>query len=239
MERVDIEYNTEKTEIEYPEYGRSIQEMLQYAQTIESRPLRQKTVEAIIGLMMQLGPSGNRSMDDYREKLWNHAFAIAHYELDVTPPPGIIIRREEERPRAEPVGYPASATRFRHYGNSIQALIQKAIAMPDGPKKEGFVEVIASYMKLAYKTWNKEHYVSDDIVKDDLEILSDGQLELHEGHDSLDKLAAGAGKHDKDRFRQNQRNRKQGNTNNGRKRNNRSGGGNYGGGGSNFRKRKK
>ena len=127
MERVDIEYNTEKSEIEYPEYGRSIQEMLQYAQTIESRPLRQKTVEAIIGLMMQLGPSGNRNMDDYREKLWNHAFAISQYELDVTPPPGIIIRREEERPRAEPIGYPASATRFRHYGNSIQALIQKAI----------------------------------------------------------------------------------------------------------------
>lgn len=205
--KVDIEYNTEKSLIEYPEYGRSIQEMLQYARTIESRPLRQKTAEAIIGLMMQLLPPGaNRNMDDYREKLWNHAFAISNYELDVTPPPGITIVREEERPKPEPVGYPASATRFRHYGNSIQALIKKAIEMPDGPKKEGFVEVIASYMKLAYKTWNKEHYVSDDIVKDDLVILSDGQLELHEGYESLDRLAAGAGRHDKDRFRQNQRN---------------------------------
>lgn len=47
------------------------------------------------------------------------------------------------------------------------------------------MEVIASYMKLAYKTWNREHYVSDDVVKDDLEILSEGQLELHEGHTRL------------------------------------------------------
>jgi hypothetical protein len=238
MNKVDIEYNTEKPLIDYPEYGRSIQEMLQYASTIESKPLRQKTIEAIIGLMMQLVPPGaNRNLDDYREKLWNHAFAIAGYDLDVTPPPGIIIRREEERPRPEPVGYPASATRFRHYGNSIQALIKKAIEMPDGPKKEGFVEVIASYMKLAYKTWNKEHYVSDDIVKDDLEMLSDGQLSLHEGYESLDRLAAGAGRHDKDRLRQqnnNQRNRggKQNNGGGGRKRN-------RGGGGGNFRKRKK
>jgi len=85
---------------------------------------------------------------------------------------------------------------MRHYGNSVHALIQKAIEMPEGPKREGFVEVIASYMKLAYKTWNKEHYVSDDIVKEDLEILSNGQLLLHEGHDSLDKLAAGVGKLD-------------------------------------------
>ncbi|HRI58554.1 MAG TPA: DUF4290 domain-containing protein, partial [Saprospiraceae bacterium] len=233
-------YNTEKALIEYPEYGRSIQEMLQYARTIESRPHRQKTVEAIIGLMMQLVPPGsNRNMDDYREKLWNHAFAIAGNELDVTPPPGIAIIREEERPKPEPIGYPASATRFRHYGNSIQALIKKAIEMPDGPKKEGFVEVIASYMKLAYKTWNKEHYVSDDIVKDDLEMLSDGQLVLHEGYESLDRLAAGAGRHDKDRRFQNQRNNRNNKPNNsggGRnKRNNRGGGG----GGGNFRKRKK
>ena len=246
MNKVDIEYNTEKPLIDYPEYGRSIQEMLQYAATIESKPLRQKTIESIIGLMMQLVPPGaNRNMDDYREKLWNHAFAIAGEGLDVTPPPGIIIRREEERPGPDPVGYPASATRFRHYGNSIQALIKKAIEMPDGQKKEGFVEVIASYMKLAYKTWNKEHYVSDDIVKDDLEMLSDGQLSLHEGYESLDRLAAGAGRHDKDRFRQqnnnNQRNNrgKQSNNNGGGRKRNRSGGSGSGNGGGNFRKRKK
>jgi hypothetical protein len=196
MNNLDIEYNTERPHIQFPEYGRSIQEMIQHAITLESPQKRQKTVESIVGLMIQLGPQGNRNMDDYREKLWNHVFALANYELDVTPPPGIIIRKEEDRPKPEPLGYLNSATRMRHYGNSVHALIQKAIEMPDGPKKEGFVEVIASYMKLAYKTWNKEHYVSDDIVKEDLEILSNGQLSLHEGHDSLDKLAAGAGKLD-------------------------------------------
>jgi hypothetical protein len=160
----------------------------------------------------------------------------------------VTIRREEDKIRPDQVEYPATATRFRHYGNGIQALIQKAIDMPEGSKKEGFVEVIASYMKLAYKTWNKEHYVSDDVVKVDLEMLSDGQLELHEGHSSLDTLAASAGKHDKERSRQNQqRNRnKQGggnrNNNNNRKRfTGGTGGGPTGSGGSgnNFRKRKK
>lgn len=194
MNRIDIEYNTERPDIRYPEYGRSIQEMIQYAKTIEDPYKRQKTVESIVHLMQLLNPVGNRNMDDYREKLWNHAFAIANYELNVTPPAGVTVRSEGERPRAEPLGYPATATRFRHYGNGIQALMQKAIAMPDGPKKEGFVEVIGSYMKLAYKTWNKEHYVSDDIVREDLESLSDGQLILHEGHSSLDTLAAHAGK---------------------------------------------
>jgi hypothetical protein len=214
MNNLDIEYNTERPHIQFPEYGRSLQEMIQHAKSIESRPLRQKTVEYIISLMFQLGPQGHRNMDDYREKLWNHIFAVSNYELDVTPPPGIAIRREEDRARPEPLGYPNSATRMRHYGNSIPALIKKAIEMPDGVKKEGFVEVIASYMKLAYKTWNKEHYVSDDVVKD--------------------KLAAGAGKHDKDRNRN--RNR-QNNGGGGGRRNRQRSGGSGGNGGQKRRKR--
>ena len=185
-------------------------------------------------------------MDDFKEKLWNHLFAISNYELDVTAPPGIVIVRKEDKPKPSPLGYPNSSNRMRHYGNSVHALIQKAIDLPEGSKREGFVEVIASYMKLAYKTWNKEHYVSDDIVKEDLEILSNGLLSLHEGHDSLDKLAAGAGRHEKERNRQRNRSGKSNNNNN-RKRNNRgSGGGNgpggnssAGTGGNNYNKRRK
>ncbi|MEO6758659.1 MAG: DUF4290 domain-containing protein [Saprospiraceae bacterium] len=246
MNRIDIEYNTEKAPLLYPEYGRTIHEMLQYATTIQEPRKQQNTVESIIGLMQQLGPGGNRNMDDYRERLWNHAFAIADYNLEgVSAPPGITIRRDEGQPKAIVIEYPATALRFRHYGNGIQALMQKAIAMPEGTKKEGFVEVIASYMKLAYKTWNKEHYVSDDIVKEDLEILSDGQLALHEGHDSLDKLAAGAGRHEKERSassRQNTRNQqgagRSGNNRNRKQRtpNTYGSSGNVGG---NYKKRKK
>jgi hypothetical protein len=224
MNNLDIAYNTERPDIQFPEYGRSIQEMLLHAKTIESPQKRQKTVESIIGLMIQLGPQGNRNMDDYREKLWNHVFALTNYELDVTPPSGIVIRKEEDRPKPQPLGYPTTATRMRHYGNSVHALIQKAIELPEGPKREGFVEVIASYMKLAYKTWNKEHYVSDDIVKEDLEILSNGQLLLHEGHDSLDKLAAGVGKLDN----RNRTGNAGGNDRGGRRRGGRNRGGNSG-----------
>jgi hypothetical protein len=236
---VNIEYNTEKKDIRFPEYGRAIQEMLEFAKTIPEPRKRQKTVEAIIGLMQQLNPIGNRNIDDYREKLWNHAFAIAGYELDVTPPPGIVLVRKDERPPAERPTYPPTTNRLRHYGYNVQTLIKKAIEMPEGPKKEGFVEVIASYMKLAYKTWNREHYVSDDVVKDDLEILSDGQLELHEGHSSLDILAFSASKKDREmqQHRQGQRGRSGSNSGSGSGKN--SGGKsrkrNYG----NFRKRKK
>jgi hypothetical protein len=229
VNKVDIEYNTERTDVRFPEYGRAIQQMLEYAKSIPEKPKRQKTVEAIIGLMQQLNPAGNRNMDDYREKLWNHAFAIAGYDLDVAAPSGITIRSKEEKVHVEQIPYPPTTQRLRHYGYNIQTLIKKAIEMPDGPKKEGFVEVIASYMKLAYKTWNREHYVSDDVVKDDLVILSDGQLELHEGHSSLDILAFSANKRDREMQRHSNTRGRSKNTGKGR------GKRNYG----NFRKRKK
>lgn len=218
MNTLDISYNTDKEQIRFPEYGRGIQELLEFALTIEDPRRRQKTVEVIINMMQLLNPN-RQNVEDYRERLWNHAFAIVDYKLDVTPPPGITIRPKNEKTHPDAMPYPLVGGRMRHYGHNIQELIRKAIAMPDGPKKEGFVEVIASYMKLAYKTWNKEHYVSDDAIKDDLQIMSDGKLELHEGHSSLDILAASAGKRDKELQRQSQMNRKQNQNNKNRKRN--------------------
>ncbi len=190
---IEIEYNSAKESISYPEYGRYIHQLLEHACTIEHDGRRQKTVESIVQMMQLLTPN-TRGVEDYKERLWNHAFAIGNYQLNVQAPKGITIVPKTERPGPEPVPYPEPNTKFRHYGASIQKMIEKAIEMPDGPKKEGLVEVTASYMKLAYKTWSKEHYVSDEIVKEDLVLLSDGQLELHEGHSSLDTLSNNAHK---------------------------------------------
>jgi len=241
---LEIEYNSAKEPIEFPEYGRYIQGLIQHACTIEDDYKRQKTAETIVSMMQLLNPN-TRGIEDYRERLWNHAFIISEYKLNVTAPKGITIRDKEEEVKPEPVPYPIPNLRFRHYGSSIQKLIEKAIEMPDGPKKEGLVEVIASYMKLAYKTWNKEHYVSDDIVKEDLVHLSNGLLELHEGHNSLDTLSMYAHKQARERpataptVRNSRKRSGSGNNNN---RNKRTGGSGSGGGNSNagnYRKRKR
>lgn len=186
---MDMEYNSSREELIIPEYGRHVQKLVNYAKTIEDPAYRQAFVEKIIDLMMQMHPQ-SRNMDDYRERLWKHLFRIADYELDVAPPSGHRPTREESSKKPEVIPYPHSEAKFRHYGNNLQHLIQKAIAMPEGPKKEGFVEVIASYMKLAYKTWNKEHYVSDEVIKSDLESLSDGKLTMPE-ESSIDNLSSG------------------------------------------------
>jgi hypothetical protein len=181
-----MEYNSNKELLVIPEYGRHVQNLIRHARTIENKDERQHFAERIIGLMMQMHPQ-NRILDDFRDKLWRHLFQIAEYEIDVMPPSGIRPRAEDKLKKPEMISYPAKDTRFKHYGNNVQKLIAKAIEMEDGAKKDTFVEVIGSYMKLAYRTWNKEHYVSDDIIVEGLEHLSKGRLKFT-ADASLDNL---------------------------------------------------
>lgn len=184
-----MEYNSNKEELIIPEYGRNVQAMIRFAREVPDRAMRQRYIEQIVALMMQMHPQ-NRNLEDYRDKMWKHVFRIAEYNLDVMPPNGEIPKPEDSRKRPEKVPYPVRETKFRHYGHNVQKLIARALQMEEGPKKEGFVQVIGSYMKLAYKTWNREHYVSDDIIIEDLEHLSGGKLKVTEDA-SLDNLSRG------------------------------------------------
>jgi len=183
-----MEYNSQKEILVIPEYGRNVQMLIQHAKTIEDPKYRQAFVEEIVKLMHQMNPQ-NKSIDDYREKLWNHMFRIANFEIDVVAPNGLTPSREDTIKRPERIGYLRPDSRYRHYGNNVHKLIQKALEMEEGPKRDGFVQVIGNYMKLAYRTWNKEHYVSDEVIKQDLESLTKGALVLDENK-ALDALTS-------------------------------------------------
>jgi len=160
--------------------------MVDYAKTIDDDAKRQAFVNQVVELMAQMNPQ-SRNVEDFKDKLWKHLFRIANYELDVTTPDGEKIEKPSEKKMDSRLHYPQGQARYRHYGHHVQTLIKKAIDMEDGPVKEAFVEVIGNYMKLAYRTWHKEHYVNDEIIKQDLVNMSNGKLELSE-ESSLDNL---------------------------------------------------
>jgi len=195
FEHHNMEYNSAKSELILPEYGRNVQLLINHAKTIENREMRQAFIEKIITLMHQMNPQ-NRSIEDYREKLWGHVYHIAEYDIDVTPHNNIIPKKDDAYKKPDQVPYPHNDTKKRHYGHNVQTLIEKALSMEEGPKREAFVNVIGSYMKLAYKTWNREHYVSDEIIKNDLTALSGGKLFVQDGTflDSLGGSSTGSSK---------------------------------------------
>ena len=179
-----MNYNTSRTDIVIPEYGRNIQLLIEHAKTIEDREERQAFIETIVDLIQQLHPQA-RNIDDYVAKLWSHVFRIADFELDVTPPCEIL-SKEEVYKRPDALPYPGNNVRFRHYGRNIQEMVRKATEMEDEEMQEDYVQVIGSYMKMAYNTWNRND-VSDDMIRKNLVDLSDGQLVLDEDA-NIDKL---------------------------------------------------
>ena len=227
MPEFDMTYNTQKELLVIAEYGRNVQQLINHAKTIEDGKERQEFAEAIIQLMNQMVPQANKEVDETNEKLWRHLFRIANHELDVVAPSGIQYTHEQANIKPDRVEYPHQNVRFRHYGSNIHRMIDKALAMEDEEKKMGFAYVIGSYMKLAYKTWNREHYVSDDIIKQDLDTLSKGQLILED--DTSFKTPTFSNNNRGRRNNSGGRNNGRGGRNNrsggGRGRNNRSGGG--------------
>ncbi len=204
-----MEYNSSKVHLVMPEYGRNVQELIEYAKTIEDPEHRQAFSEKILDLMNQMQPR-HKNIEDYRTKLWKHLFRIAQYEIDVVPPDGNVPSSDELNKRPEKVAYPRSETRFRHYGNNVQKLVTRALTMEPGPKRDGFVTVIGTYMKLAYKTWNRDHYVSDEVIKSDLHSLSKGELTL----DNSISLESSASQQQSSQRRRGGNNKRSGNNSN-------------------------
>ncbi|MCZ2102316.1 MAG: DUF4290 domain-containing protein [Chitinophagales bacterium] len=181
MKQLSLEYNSTREKLSFLEYGRSIQKLVKYAKTVEDREERQRIVEEIVSLINQLNPQ-SKNLLEYRQKLWRHVLKMANYELDVDIPEGVDTTLDTQENKAAKVPYPQHEFNWRHYGHNIRMMINKALTMEDGPVKQGYVETILSYMKMSYRTWNKEHFVSDDIIISDLASLSNNKLSVQDDH---------------------------------------------------------
>jgi len=172
-----LEYNAVRERLALPEYGRNIQNLVRHAKNIEDPDKRQWYVEMLIELMNQMLP-GTKTSKEIEDKLWNHLFYIAEYELDVRVPETVTIHKKGEVfmiPSTD-VGYPQKRIPYKHYGWNVHMMVEKALAMEEGPKRDEFARIIASYMKLAYRTWGKEQFVNDELIKQDLRNMSHGKL---------------------------------------------------------------
>jgi hypothetical protein len=217
MKTLALEYNSQRENLVIPEYGRHIQNLVQFACTIEKDDERQNFAAYIVKLMEQINPSSNDG-DELKEKLWKHAVMISDYKLDVKMPDGQPVTKEEKFKKPAQLGYPQKDLKYSHYGHNIMSMIEKAVAMEDKEKQHEFAKIIGSYMKLAYQNWHQEHYASDEMIKADLKRISDGVLTLDD-KEQLEGLGNGNSKsHHKKRGRSRSKGRKRRNTRSSRRR---------------------
>ncbi len=207
-----MKYNSQREKLIIPEYGRNIHEMIQYIKTVEDKEKRQFLAEGMVDMMLQMS-TNERKTQEYSDKMWTHMLKIADYELDVEVPEGVELTRPapivKEKMKVE---YPKPIRRYRHYGQYIQDLINKALAMEDGPKKQEFVRIIGSYMKTAYKQWNRNHYINDESVLEDIKIITKGELSISDDA-SFDYLKNARRSNSRSKDRRNKSSRNSGSSN--------------------------
>lgn len=87
-----MEYNTQKRKLPLPEYGRSVQNMVDYALTIEDREERQRCANTIINIMGNMFPL-LRDASDFNRKLWDHLAIMSDFKLDIDYPVEIVKRK--------------------------------------------------------------------------------------------------------------------------------------------------
>lgn len=178
----DLEYNSERTNLIIPEYGRHIQKLVDHCMTLESKEDRNTMALAIIDVMGNLQPH-LRDVPDFKHKLWDQLFIMSKFELDVEAPYDKPLK-EELQAKPEPLAYPKSASKYRFYGNNIQTMIDTALTWEEGDAREALYFAIANHMKKCYLNWNKDT-VEDTVIFDHLKELSLGKIDLENSGESL------------------------------------------------------
>jgi len=193
-----LEYNTERTGLIIPEYGRHIQKMVDQAVGCPDKKERNKMAKAIIGVMGNLNPH-LRDVPDFQHKLWDQLFIMSGFNLDVDSPfPKPSKEIFEEKP--EKLNYPQNHPKYRFYGNNIKKMIDVATNWDEGEMKKELIYVIANHMKKCFLKWNKDS-VDDVIIFNHILELSNGKIKIDKNSkpltDSKDLISLSAKKFSK------------------------------------------
>ncbi len=172
-----MEYNTQLPHLQIPEYGRNIQIMIDHCITIEDRDERNRCARAIIQIMGQLNPH-LRDIADFTHKLWDHLFLISKFKLDVDSPyPRPNAETFTTKPKVVP--YPANKIRYKHYGKTIERIIDVAKTYEEGAEKRELSRLIANHLKKSYVNWNKDS-VTDDVIFKQFREMTNNELIIDE-----------------------------------------------------------
>lgn len=173
-----MRYNTDEKKLPLPEYGRSVQNMVDYALTIKDKKERQRCANTIITIMGNMN-THLRDTPDFKHKLWDHLAIMSNFQLDIDYPYEIISKNNLIN-KPEMIPYPHAEIRFRHYGHNLEEMIRIATTISDEKERMELINLIANQMKKDYYTWTKDNADEAKIIKD-LFLLSNGGIDLKQG----------------------------------------------------------
>ncbi len=185
---IKLYYNTEVERLQMPEYGRNVLQMVEQLREIPDREKRTQQAYAVVKVMESLNPQVHQQ-ENYAQKLWDHLYMIAGYNLDVDSPyPAPVPEQVNSRP--DPIPLNSKPIRARHYGRNIESILDLIASEPEGEVKTEMIRSLAIYMRQQYLIWNKDT-VADETIFADIERLSGGRVQVPKDLE-LSKLSSDA-----------------------------------------------
>ena len=175
MEIKGLDYNTQREKLILPEYGREIQNMVDYALTLTNKEERQRCAEAIIAVMERMVPQ-NRDNADYQQKLWDHLALMSGFQLDIDYPFDIS-EAAKIAAKPQPMEYPMKDIPVRHYGSMMFEIFDKLKTMEPGEERDELVRMTANQMKRSLILWSHGS-TDDEKIASDLARFTDGKIQL-------------------------------------------------------------
>jgi hypothetical protein len=177
-----MKYNTQLKPLALPEYGRTLQNMVDHCVSLPDRDERTRCAHTIIALMGSMFPH-LRDINDFKHILWDHLAIMSEFALDIDYPYEVI-KKENRYLKPRKLPYPQAHVAHKHYGQLTEKMIQQTAQYEDDEQKDYLIELLANYMKKSFLTWNKES-VEDQKIFDDLKQLSHGNIVLNEDNHKL------------------------------------------------------
>lgn len=169
------DYNTIKERLILKEYGRNIQMLVQYLEKIEDKEERNKKAETLTHLMKQINPD-IKDTPEVEQKLWDDIHIISDFELDIDGP---FPKPERDvlykKPRR--VEYNTNNITFKHFGQNIELLVEKATTLEDPEEQEAAIIHIGKLMKTFFYSYNKD-VIDNTVVYKNIRKLSKNKLDI-------------------------------------------------------------
>ena len=170
-----LDYNTQREQIVLPEYGREIQQMVDYAVGLPDREERQRCARAIITIMDRMFPE-SKNVEGHERKLWDQLAIMSRFQLDIDYPFDVTSASQMAQ-KPEPMPYPMKKIPVRHYGAMLFEAFEILKTMEPGRERDELVKLTANQMHRNLMQWS--HGSSDgEKVASDLARFTDGKIQL-------------------------------------------------------------
>ncbi len=180
-----LDYNTQREKIRLNQYGREIQQMVDYCVALPTKEERQECAETIIATMRRMTPSTQNNADRM-QTLWDHLALMSNFQLDIDYP--VEITTEEKlTSKPSPVPYPAKSVYVRHYGQSLFQIFEKLKTMEPGEERDTLVARTANQMKRCLLMYGHGNGDAEKVA-DDLARFTDGKIQLDIDNFKFDKI---------------------------------------------------